>query len=254
MFTREQFMELTVEEKIKVMDFKAKFHKKKAKAMADMERIPKNGYNEMHKYAYARESDVKDKIRPILNENGLSFSMELIENKEGEKFQTRGGGWMVRTDVKMLFTIIDTETGYFEEFTQDGTAMDTGDKGIYKAYSNTIKYALMNYFLIPTGDDVEKDSPTIEQPQDKPEKQQQPQQQRQQQNKPQTDGKPTWKKIMDAEDKLAELVGNDKAEVRNELTKKFGKLGKYKEMKEETAAIVLAQLDKWIEGYSHPQA
>jgi hypothetical protein len=252
MFTREQFMELSFDQKKEIMDFRAKFHAKKSKATADMERIPKNGFNSHHNYEYARESDVKDKIRPILAENKLSFSIDLLERRENIN-----GKW-IRTDVKMLFTITDTETGYFEEFVHEGTAMDTGDKGIYKAYSNTIKYGLMDYFLIPTGDDVEKDSPTIEQPQGNPG--QQPQQrgsnqgnrnqggQAQQQN-----DKPAWKKVMDAEDQLVQLSGKAKTEIRTKLKDGFGNIGKYKDMDPQLSARILAQLNKWIDQYKNPQ-
>jgi hypothetical protein len=260
MFTREQFMELGFEDKIKVMEFKAKFHKKKAKAMAEMERIPKNGFNSQHNYHYARESDVKDKIRPILNENNLSYTMELLKHERGNEFRTKNGAMMVQTNVQMLFTVVDTETGYFEEFTHDGSAMDTGDKGIYKAYSNTIKYALMDYFLIPTGDDVEKDSPEV-QPQQPPQKQQPPRQGKanvnkpdQPQQQPPQNGKPTWKTIMDKEDELVEVSGADKAQIRAELKGKFGQLPKYKELDQQAADRVLAALEKWIDNYRNPKA
>lgn len=245
MFTREQFKELTFEQKKEVMDYRAKFHAKKAKATADMERIPKNGFNKHHNYEYARESDVKDKIRPILADNNLSFSIDLLERREGEKIQTKNG-FMIRTDVKMLFVITDTETGYFEEFIHEGTAMDTGDKGIYKAYSNTIKYGLMDYFLIPTGDDVEKDSPQIEQPQGNPERPQPPR------GSNQSD-KPAYMKIMDAEDQLAQLSGKVKSEIRVKLKETFGNIGKYKEMDPTTAERVLKQLNVWVELYKNPQ-
>lgn len=250
MFTREQFLALTFEEKLKVMELKAKFHAKKTKATAEMKRIPKNGWNDFHKYHYARESDVKDQIRPIMAENKLSFSMDLLSNVESP------AGKYTRSDVKMVFSIIDVETGYFEEFTHDGSAVDSGDKGIYKAYSNTIKYALMNYFLIPTGDDVEKDSPEVKSDQQQQQKRTgtaQKSNQTQQQQKPkqtqQTGDKPTWKKVMDAEDVLAQTTGTTKPQIREELQKYFGKIDKYKDLDEEKAVAILDQLNDWISGY-----
>lgn len=253
MITDAEFKELTWEQKKEVMEWRAKFHFKKAKATSEMKRIPKNGFNKMHNYHYARESDVKDAVGPILEENKLSFSIDLLERTEGPPVQTKGGGYMIKTSVKMLFKVTDTETGYYETFRHDGDAMDTGDKGVYKGYSNTIKYALMDYFLIPTGDDVEKESPEInphdfmnEQPNQQP-------QGRSGRGQTAPKEKDTWRKIMDAEDELVNVTGSEKATVRKELENKFGRLPKYKEMEEGLAVNVLAQLNKWIDGYKFPQ-
>ena len=38
--------------------------------------------------------------------------------------------------------------------------VDNGDKATFKALTGALKYALVQLCLIPTGDDVEKDSPT----------------------------------------------------------------------------------------------
>jgi hypothetical protein len=256
MFTREQFAELPFEQKKEVLELRAKFHKKKAKATAEMKRIPKNGFNSQHNYYYARESDVKDMIREILNENNLSISTDLLKQTEGEPRPTKNGGMMTKTNVKMEFIITDAETGYFEAYIHDGSAMDTGDKGIYKAYSNTIKYFLMDQFLIPTGDDVEKESPEPTAP---------PQQQGRQQPPRRTGtangsqggqagNKPTWRLIMDAEDELVRVAGTVKVEIRNQLKDRFGgPMEKYKEMEERKAEQVLKVLNEWIEKYSNPQ-
>jgi hypothetical protein len=162
-------------------------------------------------------------------------------------------GQATKTDVKMLFILTDTETGYFEEYTHDGVTIDNSDKGIYKAYSNTIKYFLMDQFLIPTGDDVERDGPELAgQSQGNP-GQQQGGSNRGSQSGGQANGKPTWRKIMDAEDKLVQVAGTTKTEVRAELKGKFGNLPKYKELDEKIADRVLNQLEEWIEKYSNPQ-
>jgi hypothetical protein len=255
MFTREQYMELTFDQKKEIMEWRAKFHAKKAKATAEIKRIKKNGYNSFHNYHYATESDVKDEIRAILLENQLSITNDLL-NRVETVVNTKNGQ-ATKTDVKMLFVITDTETGYFEEYTHDGVTIDNSDKGIYKAYSNTIKYFLMDTFLIPTGDDAEKDAPELAgQPQGNPGNNQKPQQRqgtaRGSQGGGQANDKPTWRKIMDAEDKLVQVAGTDKTQVRAELKGKFGALPKYKELDEAVATKVLAQLEAWIERYTHP--
>lgn len=246
MFTREQFKELPMEDKLKVMELKAKFHKKKAAAMASMERIPKNGYNSHNNYYFAQESDVKDKIRPIMDDHGLSYSLDLISSEKGQPYKRGNGMW---TDIKieMYFEIIDTETGYFETFMQVGEASDNADKGIYKAYSNTIKYGLMNYFLIPTGDDVENVSPPDaagSKPQNK--------NNGGQANKNNGSAPPISKRILNTEEELMEAAGVTKDEVRKKLRETFGKLPMYKEMDEQAAKPVLDKLNEWIKSYEIP--
>lgn len=243
MFTHEQFLALTFEEKKEVLVYRAKFHAKKAKATAEMKRIPKNGWNDNHKYHFARESDVKDMVGQILFENQLSITNDLIS-----RFETQNGKG-IKTDVKMLFTITDTETGYFENYTHDGVAIDYSDKGVYKAYSNTIKYFLMDEFLIPTGDDVEKESPEAEAPQkNNQQKNQQPQS-----NKTGDESKPMWRLIMDSEDILANVSGKEKTEVRQKLKDKFGQIGKYKDLDPAMATNILTVLESWIDYYVNPK-
>ena len=41
-------------------------YQKIAKAMSNINRIPKRGYNSFHKYEYVLEADLLDHIRPIL--------------------------------------------------------------------------------------------------------------------------------------------------------------------------------------------
>lgn len=121
------------------------------KVMKEVERVPKNGYNEFHKYYYATESDLTEHIRPILIDAGLAFFSTVLE-------QSREGEF---TKVKMEFTLADTETGETLKSVYWGEGQDRGDKGLYKAYTGATKYFLMKTFLIPTGDDPEGD-PTVD--------------------------------------------------------------------------------------------
>ena len=257
MFTNEQMKDLTFDQKKEILGWKAKFHAKKAKATAEMKRIPKNGFNKFHNYAYAQESDVKDSVREILRENNLSITSDLLERTE-TMINTKQGQ-ATKTDVVMEFTITDAETGFYEMYRLDGVAVDNGDKGAYKAYTNTIKYFLMNEFLIPTGDDVEADAPVYapqnnQEPrgnQNRPQTNQ-PAQNRSQGNQGQNNGQfPTWKKIMNAEDRLVEVSGRTKAEVRRSLENSFGQIPKYKDLDEERAIAIHRTLAEWIGQYSN---
>ena len=275
MFTHEEFKALSFDQKKEVMGWKAKFHHKKSKATAEMKRIPKNGFNKFHNYAYAQESDVKDHVREILRENNLSVSSDLI-NRVEVLVKTKQGE-ATKTDVQMDFTLTDCETGYFETYSLDGVAIDNGDKGSYKAYTATIKYFLMNEFLIPTGDDVEVESPQMKDQQNNQNRnqgsnqgsnQQRPNQSNQQQRPQQTNQQrpnqsngsgagaanmPTWKHIMNAEGRLVYLSGKTKTDVRVSIEHHFGKVAKYKELDEDIAVAILKQLKDWIAKYEPPQ-
>lgn len=123
-------------------------YSKISKVMSQVNRVPKNGFNKFHKYAYATESDLTESIRPILIEARLAFFSTVLE-------QTREGEF---TKVKMEFTLVDLDTGETLKSTYWGEGQDKGDKGLYKAYTGATKYFLMKTFLIPTGDDPEGDT------------------------------------------------------------------------------------------------
>lgn len=117
--------------------------------MSQVERIPKNGYNSFHRYKYALESDVKDACRQFMAEAGvlMTFSVKDTEQRRDD---------IVRVHSEVTFHCADTDNTLSFEISGDG--QDKNDKGIYKAITGSTKYALMSTFLIPTGDDPEKDS------------------------------------------------------------------------------------------------
>lgn len=117
----------------------------------DLPMIEKKGRNDFHKYNYAMEVDFLEAVRPRLTERGILMSMSVdsvdIANK-GEK------GGMVTT-IQTSHTFLDSETGETLTFKGAGQGEDKGDKGIYKAQTGALKYALAKFFLISTGDDPE---------------------------------------------------------------------------------------------------
>ena len=57
-------------------------------------------------------------------------------------------------------SLTDIDTGFYEETTITGEGIDKGDKAGYKAYTGALKYYLANTFMVATGDDPEKESPS----------------------------------------------------------------------------------------------
>ncbi len=132
--------------------------------MGDVERIPKNGYNSFHKYAYALESDVKDGCRKAMIEHGIVLITNVISAEQVAYTETNKTGDpvtvtkdIVRVTADYTFVNADSpEDRLTVRIISDG--QDKNDKAPYKAMTGGIKYALMNTLLIPTGDDPEKDS------------------------------------------------------------------------------------------------
>lgn len=150
MYSIDEIKQMSLDERKEVLKMRAALAKKKSAVVAGVKRIAKNGWNDFHKYQFATESDVKEGIRELLSDNGLTLDIELIEDHT----QQMPNGWL--STVTMEFTLQDNDTGYMDIKKSKGQATDKGDKGLYKAYAGCIKYYLMNNFLIATGDDPEQ--------------------------------------------------------------------------------------------------
>ena len=127
---------------------------KLCEVVAATERVPKNGWNDFHKYKFAMESDIVESIRGELSKRNVFIFPSITHHnrvtKEGEK-----GGYL--TDINVLWTFVDGDSGEERVISVPGCGEDKGDKGLYKAFTGSEKYMLTKSFLIPTGDDPEND-------------------------------------------------------------------------------------------------
>ena len=133
----------------------AKMARKKNKVIELVGSIAKTGYNEYSGYNYVEEAEVVRVIRSALLKAGLSFNVSTSEILPPNTINTELGEFYNYT-IKMIFTLVDTETGYFESCPWLGMGSDQGDKAVYKAYTSGVKYFLLKNFLLPTDDDVER--------------------------------------------------------------------------------------------------
>lgn len=139
----------------KIWELRAKLAAKKLKVIQQTSSIPKLGHNDYSNYDYATAADTFDIVRKALAV-GLSFTAEV---ESSETSIPKEGSKNILTKIWMRYTLTDTETGYAESVKWPGEAWDTGDKGLYKAKTNALKYFCFQTFLLPTGIDVETDSP-----------------------------------------------------------------------------------------------
>jgi ERF superfamily len=140
---------------------------KAAAVMAVVQHVPKNGRNQFHNYSYATEADITECVRAEMANQGLML-IPSVQKVEWEKFETKNGRDRLCT-LTLEFTLTDGIES--RSFVVLGEGQDRGDKATYKAMTGGLKYALLKLFLIPTGDDPEKDSKD-EEPKGRPERRQ----------------------------------------------------------------------------------
>lgn len=137
-------------------------HQKVLAVRAAVDRVPKTGHNKFQGYDYATDDDIIKAVRPHLIDNGLSYTVDVpvIESSEVE---TKTGGKQNMRRAQMQFTLVNVDDPKeIIGVTFWGEGQDAGDKGLYKAYTGGEKYFLMKTFMIPTGDDPERDGEAAE--------------------------------------------------------------------------------------------
>jgi hypothetical protein len=127
--------------------------------LAEVGNVQKLGHNKAQDYHFARESDLVDKVRPIMAREHLFLHQTVARVEILDAGETRNGSKNRLVMVEMLFTWINADTGeaWQHPASFPGHGMDTGDKGVYKAMTGAEKYFLMKTFLVSTGDDPEGD-------------------------------------------------------------------------------------------------
>jgi hypothetical protein len=116
--------------------------------------VQKRGFNERNNYSYVTAADLAGAVGDILAELGVV----IVPRLESITYEPNAGG---RTEVAraaqvvMAYTFTDVDSG--DEITTKvaGQGLDAGDKAPYKAMTGALKYALLQSFLLATGDDPE---------------------------------------------------------------------------------------------------
>lgn len=116
--------------------------------------VPKTGWNNFSKYKYITESDINQAVLPALIKEGLLLTTSVESIIETPSDATQKNRFCT---VHLLHTIVDVETGETITLKSAGTAADTLDKSVYKAYTGACKYMMMKLFLI-SGDDSDPEN------------------------------------------------------------------------------------------------
>ncbi len=129
----------------------ARLFTKLATVMGAVARVPKNGHNTFHGYRYVTEADLVEAVREHLAAQNVCLFVSADSSKQ---IDAPKGGPV--TQVQMTITFACGDTGATFTVNWIGAGQDTGDKGVYKAFTGGLKYALLKCFLVSTGDDPEQ--------------------------------------------------------------------------------------------------
>jgi hypothetical protein len=123
--------------------------------MQEVDYVQKTGENDFHKYTYASEADVLDKLRPAMVKHGLVLIPSIAQVSNVDAYGN--------TTVMMNYTLAHTSGAVWpEKIGAAGCGGDknrngVGDKGLYKAITGANKYLLFKLFQIETGDNEPED-------------------------------------------------------------------------------------------------
>ena len=140
------------------LQFNAKLQQKKnklRKALKEKGVLVRKGQNDYDNYKYFSEAQYKELFTELLADSELELRFTELDYTMFEGSAKQSNGRMP----KLRFSLIDCETGFYEDTDITGESMDKGDKAGYKAYTGALKYYLANTFMVATGDDAEKESP-----------------------------------------------------------------------------------------------
>lgn len=129
------------------------------KVMADVTTIKKEDKKVNNQYTFVSHDEVARVMHGALQKNGIVIVPSVKSfNQDGN-----------RTEVMMDISFINIDDPS-DQFTTSypGYGIDSQDKGIGKAISYAVKYALLKTFCLETSDDVEKDNIDYKPRQEKP--------------------------------------------------------------------------------------
>ena len=141
----------------------ATVYEKIQQVMGSVNYLNKDGFVETGKgkgYKALTDEKVLGAVRPALVSAGLVIlPVKMDQQRTDEQVKAYDGSTKTNriTDVSVTYRIINVEDPKdYVEVVSAGTGVDTQDKGIGKAMTYAKKYAILNSFLIPSGEDTDQ--------------------------------------------------------------------------------------------------
>lgn len=129
-----------------------------ASIMEETKAIGKTERNQQQNFMFRGIDNVMNELHGLFAKYKVFILPDVLNYEVSEKV-TKSGSIMYYTRAKICFHFI-TIDGSEVTITNVGEAMDSGDKGMNKAMSVALKYALMQMLLIPTQDEKDPDATT----------------------------------------------------------------------------------------------
>lgn len=129
-----------------------------ASIMEETKAIGKTERNQQQNFMFRGIDNVMNELHGLFAKYKVFILPDVLNYEVSEKV-TKSGSIMYYTRAKICFHFMAID-GSEVTITNVGEAMDSGDKGMNKAMSVALKYALMQMLLIPTQDEKDPDATT----------------------------------------------------------------------------------------------
>lgn len=131
-----------------------------AAILANIKGVEKALVKDGLKYPYRSIDGVYNEVHSIFGTHKVFIAPEIVE-KEYSEAKTKEGHSLTVCHLTVKFTFYATD-GSNVVITMPGEGIDSFDKATNKALSGALKYALLQAFLIPTGEDTDHEGITKE--------------------------------------------------------------------------------------------
>ena len=140
-------------------DAKLTLAQKLVKVYEEINHVEKRGKNSAQDYKYVKAGDLAHAVRNALLKLGIYAQVTFTEMRPWS-FITSSGKNQNAFDIQCDIAFYDADDREAKPFysTGFGSGADFGDKGIFKAQTGALKYALRNAFLVPDETDPENDA------------------------------------------------------------------------------------------------
>lgn len=128
--------------------------------MADVGAVKKSRSNVQQGYSFRGIDDLYNAIHDALVKHGV-FIVPVVIDRVQQDRESKRGGCLIYTSLVVSHKFYGPDGSYIEAVTV-GEAMDSGDKSSNKAMSAAMKYAIIETFAIPTGDEADTENESHE--------------------------------------------------------------------------------------------
>lgn len=124
-------------------------YKRIGEIMKDLPAIGKTQKNKQQDWMFRGIDMIMNYVSPLFTKHGVFMVPQVLDAFREER-QTRNGGNMIYTRLRIKYSFFATSDGSSIEAIVDGEGMDSGDKSTNKALAVGMKYALFQVLCIPT--------------------------------------------------------------------------------------------------------